>query len=102
MQALYTDGTPVQEGDRVRYHQCPGGLLPPESNPDGTIKWHIGTAAKYPPYVERREELQTFNAKQGYLALDPDELHCKYDVRSGWGGEYGHMAPHIIERLAER
>jgi len=24
---LYTDGTPVQEGDKIRYHQAPGGLL---------------------------------------------------------------------------
>lgn len=24
----YTDGTQVQDGDKARYHQAPGGLLP--------------------------------------------------------------------------
>lgn len=67
--------------------------MAPEANPDGTIKWHEGIAAKFPYTAEMREQL----LKGGYT--DPDELHCRYFVRSGWGGEYGHMAPHIIERL---
>ena len=34
----YTDGSTVQPGDSVRYHQAPGGLLPPEPG------WKYGTA----------------------------------------------------------
>ncbi len=94
MIARYTDGTIVQEGDRVHYHQHTGGLLAPEANADGTIKWHEGIAAKYPPYQERREELLA----RGFI--DPDELHCKvFEPASPWDSGYMHMAPHIIERL---
>ena len=97
MIARYTDGTIVKEGDRVRYHQRPGGLMSPPRNPDGSIKWHEGIAAKYPPYQERREELLA----RGHI--DPDELHCLRTADNGiWSraGSYGHMAPHIIERMA--
>lgn len=94
MIARYTDGTIVQEGDLVRYHQRPGGLLAPAANPDGSIKWHEGIAATIPEHQERRDELLA-----GGL-IDPDELHCKYfEPSAPWFGEYGHMAPHIIERL---
>ena len=40
--ATYTDGTPVQQGDSIRYHQAPGGLLPHGD-------WDYGTAEFYPP-----------------------------------------------------
>lgn len=96
MIALYTDGTPVQEGDRVRYHQAPGGLMAPPSDARGNVIWHYGIAAKFPGYQERREEL----LERGHI--DPDELHCLRTVDSGlWSkaGSYGHMAPHIIERV---
>lgn len=100
MKARYTDGSLVAEGDRIRYHQTPGGLMAPPSDGHGNIIWHEGIAAKYPPYQERRDEMLLRIEKKGY-GIDPDELHCKYDPGhgSGWGGEYGHMAPHIIERI---
>lgn len=37
----YTDGTRVQEGDAIRYHQAPGGLMPHED-------WRYGVAAPSP------------------------------------------------------
>ena len=100
MQARYTDGTPVQEGDRVRYHQSLGGLMSPPSNPDGSIKWYTGTATTFPPYQEDRDAMLARRARDGG-GTDPDELYCKYDEGQGWmgAGEYGHMAPHVIERL---
>lgn len=45
-EARYTDGTLVQEGDSIRYHQAPGGILPPSvhyRNGERTI-WKNGTA----------------------------------------------------------
>lgn len=92
MIARYTDGTAVQEGDHVRYHQDPGGLLAPATNHDGSTRWYEGIATKLPDYQERRDELLA----AGYI--DPDELHCKFFEPTVWG-DYGHMAPHIIERL---
>lgn len=90
MIARYTDGAPVIEGDRVRYHQMPGGLMAPQRfwTSDGWAIWREGIAAKFPGHQERREELLT----RGYI--DPDELHLL-----GRDGRYYHMAPHIIERL---
>lgn len=77
MQACYTDGTPVQEGDRIRYHQTPGGLLPHGD-------WTYGTAAKVPTHYRQAPYVGAY--------LDPDELYL-FD-----GQRYFHMAPHIIER----
>ncbi len=37
--ARYTDGTLVREGDRIRYHQAPGGMLPHGD-------WRYGIAAR--------------------------------------------------------
>jgi hypothetical protein len=37
----YTDGTQVQEGDPIRYHQAPGGLM---AHGD----WRYGTAVRLP------------------------------------------------------
>lgn len=34
----YTDGSLVIEGDSVRYHQAPGGILP------ASMEWRNGTA----------------------------------------------------------
>lgn len=96
MIALYTDGTPVQEGDRVRYHQHPGGMMAPESNSDGTVKWHTGFAVKLPWYQGPENAERRASALRA--GIDPDELACEYHERSGWGSQYGHMAPHIIER----
>lgn len=45
----YTDGTPVQEGDRIRYHQAPGGLM---AHGD----WRYGVAVRLPvPHVDSWE-----------------------------------------------
>lgn len=99
MEALYTDGTPVAEGDFVRYHQTPGGLMAPPSNLDGSIKWDHGVAIKYPYSVEQRERMLARIEREGY-GVDPDELHLY--GKGGWcnadGYSYFHMAPHIIER----
>jgi hypothetical protein len=43
--ARYTDGTLVRHGDKIRYHQAPGGLLPPGAGADGDI-WNYGTAVE--------------------------------------------------------
>lgn len=45
----YTDGTRVQEGDNIRYHQAPGGLMPHGD-------WRYGVAA-YVPKSGSRELL---------------------------------------------
>ena len=102
MSAYYTDGTPVQEGDRVRYHQAFGGLMAPPRhfiNGEWTL-WHEGIASKYPPHQERRDEMLAFIAREGY-GIDPDELYCKRTTPTGWAGGYGYgqMAGHVIERL---
>lgn len=95
MIAHYTDGSAVQRGDRVRYHQTPGGILSPATNLDGTIQWHYGTAEPYPPYQERREELLTAYEQESWR-IDPDELYCHGD-----DGHWYHMAPHIIEPVKQ-
>lgn len=100
MKAKYTDGTPVREGDSIRYRQQPGGLLPAGD-------WKYGTAALFPPHQERREQLEAFNRAEGYLALDPDELHLMRDEPiGGYNTEtrkaYYHIAGHIIERAGSR
>lgn len=97
MKARYTDGTLVDAGDRVRYHQQPGGLLSPETDVDGNVKWHYGTAETLPWYQEPdiRERMLDRMATVG--GVDPDELHCRYDDPH-FGSRYGHMAPHVIER----
>lgn len=87
MIALYADGTPVTEGDRIRYRQTPGGLMAPASR-NGEYVWTEGVAVKYPPYQEEREWL----LERGFI--DPDELHLLAE-----DGRYRHIAPHIIERL---
>lgn len=94
MIARYTDGTIVEEGDLIRFHEHTGGLLAPPSNDDGSIKWHEGIAAKSPLYQQRREELLALSL------IDPDELRCKIsDTTSLWYGSYLPMAGHVIERL---
>lgn len=79
MQALYTDNTPVVEGDRIRAKQQPGGLLPPGG-------WREGIAVPFPNHVENAEAVSG-------AGMDPFELHL-FD-----GKGYMHIAPHIIERL---
>ncbi|MEB3023057.1 MULTISPECIES: hypothetical protein [Mycolicibacter] len=93
MIAHYTDGSVVQPGDRVRYHQTPGGLMSPETELDGSIKWHYGTAKPHPRHQERRVEMLAAYEQEDWRQ-DPDELYCHGD-----DGRWYHMAPHIIERV---
>lgn len=68
----YTDGSRVQEGDRIRFHQVPGGLLPPGD-------WRYGEAA-YMPGSESKELL---------LKDDND-------------GRYYNLYSHVIERAPKK
>lgn len=100
MEAKYTDGKPVREGDPIRYRQQPGGLLPAGD-------WVYGVASLFPPHQERREQLEAFNKAEGYLALDPDELHLMRDEPVGGYSTatrkaYYHIAGHIVERAETR
>ena len=67
---MYEDGTPVQEGDRIRHTQSSGGLLPSSGSREGV-------AAKFPRSERELEAMRAYNEKVGYLALDPDELVLK-------------------------
>lgn len=91
----YTDGTEVKEGDRIRYRQTPGGLLP------ASPEWTEGIAAKYPHTKEERERMDAFNLSQGYIALDPDELFLQTQKPNGYGTRtsYFYIYSHIIERI---
>lgn len=72
--ARYTDGTPVSEGDRIRYRQAPGGLVPRSS------AWRYGYAEKLArPYSDSPNELY---------------LHC-IDYR------WYYLVGHEIERVSD-
>lgn len=73
--ALYTDGTPVLHGDRIRYHQAPGGLIPPGP-------WREGVAALWPGRIRNPAEW-----------LDPAELYLYDDGHFYW------IVGHVVERL---
>lgn len=77
----YTDGTPVQEGDRIRYHQAPGGILaPPMHFRNGEwTPWREGTAA--------RSRFTIFGEHE--LVLEDES-----------GSQYG-ITGHVIERLEQ-
>ncbi len=75
MTATYTDGTPVVEGDKVRYHQQPGGMM---AHGD----WRYGVAATYPEQVANPGKWQ-----------DANELYLRDDKGSYYG-----MTGHVIER----
>lgn len=79
--ALYTDGTPVQEGDSIRYHQQPGGLM-------AHGPWRYGIAQPAPADSGWREMAERSNW------LDPDELFL-YDPTTD--RRYG-IVGHVIER----
>ena len=96
--STYTDGTPVKIGDRIRYRQQPGGLLPAGD-------WKEGVAAIPPWYLEpeKRARMIAFNEREGYLALDPDEIHMEALDNPGTRYErtaYYMIAGHIVERAA--
>ena len=96
--ATYTDGTPVREGDRIRYQQTPGGLIPASG------EWTYGIAAKRPYSDEERASMEAFNEKQGYVALDPDEIYLCREEPIRWGSSetrpgYYYIVSHIVERV---
>lgn len=84
--ATYTDGELVKEGDYLRYHQAPGGLM---AAPEG---WNYGTAVKIPAYEnpEKRKE----DAEYG---IDVDQLVLRCE--SGpYAGSHCNLFGHVIER----
>ncbi len=99
MIALYTDGTPVQPGDKIRYRQQPGGLLPAGD-------WKEGIAALFPHTPEAVERIRKYNESHGgETLLDPDELHLQREEPVGGYSTatrtaYYHIAGHIVERAA--
>lgn len=84
---LYTDGTEVRKGDCIRYHQAPGGLLPPPSQ-NGQYLWREGVAMPHPQYQSPEERRAAIS-----VGMDPDELMLRDDK----GYFYG-LAGHVIER----
>ena len=77
--ANYTDGSPVQEGDRIRYHQAPGGILPPPMHYRNGKRtpWREGVAT-----MSRRPIFGEYE-----LVLEDEQ-----------GRHYG-IVGHVIERL---
>lgn len=91
MIATYTDGSEVAEGDSIRYHQAPGGLMPHGD-------WQYGVARKFPRSPEEVERMLAFNEREGFLALDPDELHLHNVDTQGRDRYYMIAGGHIVER----
>lgn len=77
--ARYADGALVQEGDKIRYHQAPGGLLPAGN-------WVYGTARKF----SRREDDDFSNPEELYLFLVNDRGLNRY---------YG-IVGHVVEPVS--
>jgi hypothetical protein len=74
----YTDGTPVKPGDRIRYHQAPGGLLETHN----TGNWTYGTAVLIDSIVPGVQELVIEN-----------------ESTASWGGrEKYNLYGHVVER----
>jgi hypothetical protein len=73
LEATYTDGSPVIKGDRIRYRQQPGGILP------ASMEWKKGVASKCPW------------DKSGTLYLKRTEPSGRE--------AYYHIFSHIVEKL---
>ena len=88
--ATYADGSLVQVGDQIRYHQAPGGLMAPSRDADGDTIWHYGTAVKIPWYQDDAERRATAHSH----GIDVDEivLQCE-DSR------LCNLFGHVIERI---
>lgn len=82
--ATYTDGTEVQEGDRIRYRQAPGGLLP--ASPD----WCEGVAGKMREFVESPDRAREATSN----GIDVEELMLICD-----DGSRRSIVGHIVERV---
>lgn len=89
--ATYTDGSLVQEGDRIRYHQALGGLMSPSVDANGSM-WKYGTAVRlYQSDDERADAIKRMH--------DVDELVIQLDPEycTVWGSRC-HLFGHVIER----
>lgn len=73
------DDTPVQEGDRIRYHQAPGGLMSPPM--------HFRNG-EFTPWTE------------GVAVLSERPIFGKHEIvlKDAAGRHYG-LVGHVIERL---
>lgn len=99
-EAHYTDGAVVAEGDHIRFHQAPGGLLSPASDAHGDVLWVEGVAErtgwpKLRSTVEDRQRIVDYMLKVGSNLCHPDEL-CLVDAK----GRRYNLVGHVIERLA--
>jgi hypothetical protein len=90
----YSDGSLVVEGDRLRYHQALGGMMPPGADENGDI-WNYGVAVKIPAYAsdsDRRERAASHGR-------DVDELVLRCE--SGpYKGSHCNLFGHVIERIS--
>lgn len=86
---------PVQVGDRIRTRQYPGGILPASQD------WTYGVAAIFPRSDEERARIDAFNAAQGSIVIDPDELVCQCLVPLPYGeARVAYAYIHEVERVA--
>lgn len=86
---------PVKAGDRIRTRQYPGGIL------SASDTWTYGVAVVFPRSDEERARLDAFNAAQGWIAIDPDELVCETLVPLPYGNSRtAYQWIHEVERVA--
>lgn len=81
MSVTYTDGTPVQEGDHIRYHQAPGGLLSP-------------------PRRFRNGERTLWTEGVAVMPEDDGSIFGNAMVLRAEDGRHYHLLGHVIERIA--
>ena len=86
--ARYVDGTEVREGDKIKYRQADGGVLPPGG-------YRYGVAKKFPYSEREREAMMRHNEKIGMLWLDPEELHL-FD-----GESHFNIVGHVVHKVVE-
>lgn len=86
---------PVKAGDRIRTRQYPGGFIAASGD------WTYGVAAVFPRSDDERARLEAFNAAQGWIAIDPDELVCETLVPLPYGeARVAYQWIHEVERVA--
>lgn len=90
--ARYRDGSPVREGDKIRYHQAPGGMLPHGD-------WQYGVAVHLDD--ETRQKYAKWNPTGRYGdTFDPERLYLldtELSETSGWPRMFD-IAGHVVER----
>lgn len=78
----YADGTIVRAGDRIRYKQAPGGMLPPSGDwTYGTAEWTVARPDHHATTLD--------------LGMDPYWM-----VLTAENGRKYNLPGHIIERIA--